>query len=743
MIPEVATLYVAFLFLTAAATAGLAVYGYRNRTVPGAVPFVALMASLTLWSGGYAVGSFYTDVGARLVVERVQWLGLGTVTLWSLLFALAYTGYDRFVTRRSGAVLGAVPAAAIVGAWTNHYHGLMWTDYATVVIDGFAVVDATPGPLLWLFFVYAWVLLVATSVLVVRLVFVSDFLYTDQSVLLVVGIATPLIVSLVDVLAFEGPTIDPTPFAFAITGFTFGYALFYRRLFDLVPATRQLGRNAAIAQLEDGVVIADGARRVVYCNAAAGEMLGADPAESLGERVEELVDEAAVDFETEDALAEIERDGRRYEVRTSPITDRRDRLIGHTLVVTDITNRKKRERELAAQRDELETVNDLNTVLRGVNRGLVSATNRAEIERTVCERVVDADLYRTACVGDVATWTGDADRWTVTGDGDTDRWDSGAERLPPSVDDDLGDRESGESADGGVPIVPGADEAGGTWAVVPLVYGQTVYGALGLYTDRADIGDRERAVLGELGETVGHAINAVETRRLLSAEAVVELELRCADADDPLVTASGGESCRLDVSGVVPGRDGDLVAYVQVDGADPASVRDRMDGATEGTVRSVREDEARGLLEWQVGGDDLLRVLDDHGAHVQRIQADDGVVRYHLEIASEADVRSLADHVEGTFADTRIVSKRERTDPVDPPDALPADDLDDLTDRQQEALEAAYRAGYFNWPRDSTAEEVAETLGITSATLHSHLRKAQSSLLTDVFDGRPGEAGSD
>jgi predicted DNA binding protein len=136
-------------------------------------------------------------------------------------------------------------------------------------------------------------------------------------------------------------------------------------------------------------------------------------------------------------------------------------------------------------------------------------------------------------------------------------------------------------------------------------------------------------------------------------------------------------------------------------------------------------------------------VLDDHGAHVQRIQVDDGVVRYHLEIASEADVRSLADHVEGTFADTRIVSKRERTDPVDPPDALPADDLDDLTDRQQEALEAAYRAGYFNWPRDSTAEEVAETLGITSATLHSHLRKAQSSLLTDVFDSRPGEAGSD
>ena len=57
-----------------------------------------------------------------------------------------------------------------------------------------------------------------------------------------------------------------------------------------------------------------------------------------------------------------------------------------------------------------------------------------------------------------------------------------------------------------------------------------------------------------------------------------------------------------------------------------------------------------------------------------------------------------------------------------------------MTDRQREALEAAYRAGYFDWPRESTAEEVAESPDITSATLHSHLRKAESRLVETFFE---------
>ncbi|WP_048078258.1 helix-turn-helix domain-containing protein, partial [Halorubrum sp. AJ67] len=50
------------------------------------------------------------------------------------------------------------------------------------------------------------------------------------------------------------------------------------------------------------------------------------------------------------------------------------------------------------------------------------------------------------------------------------------------------------------------------------------------------------------------------------------------------------------------------------------------------------------------------------------------------------------------------------------------------------ALSAAYHGGYFDWPRGSTAEEVADAMGVSSPTFHNHLRKAQRALLDGVFE---------
>jgi predicted DNA binding protein len=57
-----------------------------------------------------------------------------------------------------------------------------------------------------------------------------------------------------------------------------------------------------------------------------------------------------------------------------------------------------------------------------------------------------------------------------------------------------------------------------------------------------------------------------------------------------------------------------------------------------------------------------------------------------------------------------------------------------LTDRQHEVIEHALAAGYFEWPREVTSDELAAELSISRATLLEHLRKAESKLLTDALD---------
>ncbi|MCQ4332658.1 helix-turn-helix domain-containing protein [Natronomonas sp. F2-12] len=57
-----------------------------------------------------------------------------------------------------------------------------------------------------------------------------------------------------------------------------------------------------------------------------------------------------------------------------------------------------------------------------------------------------------------------------------------------------------------------------------------------------------------------------------------------------------------------------------------------------------------------------------------------------------------------------------------------------LTDRQREVLETAHRMGYFEHPKAANAGEVAEALGITTATFSEHLAAAQSKLLDAILD---------
>ena len=738
-----AVLHTLLLTVSVLTTGLLAADAWHRRHEHGAQAFVALMCAFTVYSATHLVGLLTPAPLWRLVAENVQWVATATVPVFWLLFALEYTGYDESL-ERAVVPLAVIPLGTVLLTWTNAAHGLMWRANRIVVVEGLVLLDQTFGPWFWVHTTYTYVLVGIGAFLFLRLARLSDRLYADQAILLVVGVAVPVVASamtVVELTPIRDPPLDVTPYAFAVSGLAFGSALFRYRLFDIVPATRQLGRAAAIRDLDDGLLIVDADRSVVYCNPAAATLLDCDPEDVLGDPVRSLLGGSTPDFDG-DGPVELERDGRVYEVRTSPIHDRRDRLTGHTLVFGEVTDRVVRERRLARQRDDLTRLEQLNGVIRGVNRALVSARTREEIEEAVCHRLGDSDLYGAACVADLPSWNGDADRWTV----------AGVEQWPPVLPPD-DETAAGIDPDASHARVTTVTDRSGTWTVVPLVYGRTVYGALGLRprrpgkTARAGetardggqpVTERERAVLLELGELVGHAIDAVENRRLLAAESVVELEFRSDNGTGALAAAASRADCRFELTGFVPKGDGDHLAYLRTEGASPEQAAAAMETAADGAVRPVDGEGDCGLVEWVVEEETLVGTLAEQGANVLGATARDGTTEVVVEVASGANVRALVDRVCAAFPAARLVAKREHDRPVDPADGLP-DRVDEaLTDRQREALEAAYRAGYFDWPRESTAEEVAATLDIAASTLHAHLRKAEGSLLADLFDGERG-----
>jgi predicted DNA binding protein len=115
------------------------------------------------------------------------------------------------------------------------------------------------------------------------------------------------------------------------------------------------------------------------------------------------------------------------------------------------------------------------------------------------------------------------------------------------------------------------------------------------------------------------------------------------------------------------------------------------------------------------------------------VDADHGSATLTVAVAPSVDVRALVERGQATF-DLRLAAKQDV-----PASRQPAPNLrraldDSLTDRQRAALHAAYHGGYFEWPRGSTAEELAEAMDISSPTFHQHLRAAQRKLLSAFLD---------
>ena len=171
-----------------------------------------------------------------------------------------------------------------------------------------------------------------------------------------------------------------------------------------------------------------------------------------------------------------------------------------------------------------------------------------------------------------------------------------------------------------------------------------------------------------------------------------------------------------------------MVAYCRTDGRDAGAAPVLEADPDVETVRRM----GGTLLECRLTAGSPVFPLYEYGAELVSARAADGRCAVVARVPGDADVRAVVERVQADFPDAELRAKRQQSDDTDDP--VPEAVLDGLTDRQREAVETAYDAGYFEWPRDATAEDVADELDIASPTFHNHLRKAQNAMLDELLN---------
>ena len=501
------------------------------------------------------------------------------------------------------------------------------------------------------------------------------------------------------------------------------------------------------------MVIADDGGRYVEANPAACELFGLPREELLGRSIADFAPEG---FDFEDAWRSfstgknerglfplVRADGERRVVEYSAT---REILPGHHLsIMRDVTAREANEERIRRQRDELDTLNRINELVRGTIDDVVDARTRDTIERTVCETIADSALYAFALIGErdrrsggltVRTGFGVDRAWLDRMEGLDERRAEEGPGVRAIRTDELQLLEPADIA--ALPEGPRGiirDSGASALLVAPLSFGSVGYGFLAVGANRESaFAEREVEGFSALANAIGFAINAVESKQSLSADATVVLEIEIDDPDSAIARLATPEGTTV-VESMLPLDSGSALVYLRTtdEGPAPPPPGDQP-GVEKARVLERSDDGAR--LEVVLDRQTPVHALHDAGARVREATVD-RTGTWYLEVASspDRDVRSVVDPLQAAYEAVRLQSKGVEGDP----DAGGSDHrpLDRLTERQRTVLVAALRSGYYDWPRrGSSAEDLAGTLGIAPQTVLEHLRKAERTVLGDAIDRR-------
>jgi PAS domain S-box-containing protein len=406
---------------------------------------------------------------------------------------------------------------------------------------------------------------------------------------------------------------------------------------------------------------------------------------------------------------------------------------------------RERDELLAEQNERLTRLNRLNEILRDVDQGLIQATTRDEIEQLVCDRLTANERFRFAWIGE---------RETAGNRLAPRAWNGVQERYLDSVglelDEDTAEPAVETARAGDVTRVANVatDIRAESWrseafarafqsvVSVPLTYEDYSYGVLTVYADQAGLfGEKEQAVFAELGQTVANAINAVETKQALLTDSVVELDFRLhGDTQSFLPQLARRIDAELEFVGIAP-VDGDAErVFFTVSGVPAEDVRDALEAlVTVDSFRVVTEDD-EALFEATVTGSTIASVVVEHGAAPRTIRVVEGTVHVVIELPQSANVREFIEMLQNRYADAEFVARRDRERPMQTRQEFQAELEDALTERQLDVLKTAFYSGYFESPRETTGQELADALGVSGPTVTGHLRAAERKLLSLVFD---------
>ncbi|MBK9290738.1 MAG: PAS domain S-box protein [Bacteroidetes bacterium] len=359
--------YAIVLLLPALVSALLAYEAAKKRYAPRGRIFALSMLSIAVWSFTYAMELASTTQAMMQFWLKLEYLAIPWVSLLMLLVILNYAGIETTIRSSHVGYLAIIPSITMFLAITHEHHQLYYKSVELSRDGPIPLLRLEIGFWYYVHVIYSYLLNIYALAVLLKKLFQQRSLFRNQLALLLLAVFVPLFAF---TLYFTGlmpiKNIDPTPFAFTVSGLLMSVSILRFRMLDLMP----IAREHVFKSMGDGLLVIDKKMRLVDCNPMADRMFGW-PKAPFGKAIDELwpgYDELLQLCHTPgEGLIELRlgsKEGERITlVSSSDILNHKKQVMGKLLIVHDITQRYKLQeavrnsesqlRELNAQKDKL------------------------------------------------------------------------------------------------------------------------------------------------------------------------------------------------------------------------------------------------------------------------------------------------------------------------------------------------------------------------------------------------------
>lgn len=344
-------LYVTLVGISGVFNLFLCLYVFiRRREIPAARPFFFYTLVLTIYSLGYAF-----ELSSDTIEEVKRWtvleyIGIAAFAPLAFMIILHYLG--RKITGAATAALFVIPAITWVMVATSDYHTWYYKSFGFRENVSPHVLEVVGGQWYTVHDLFMFGCTVAGVVLLLRRWKQTRRAYRLQLFTLICGQLIPMAAGIIYRTGVTPTGLDPVPMSMCLTSALYIWSIVSTRMLTIIP----IAKESIFDSMGEGFIVLDSSGRLIDYNRAVSRMIYSQGRPVIGKKLDEVWPELTEALLPHKQDADVEvlawtTDGSEqvYEVRSSILRHRNGEQAGSMLLLINVTELKRLQRELEQQ----------------------------------------------------------------------------------------------------------------------------------------------------------------------------------------------------------------------------------------------------------------------------------------------------------------------------------------------------------------------------------------------------------